>query len=366
MSIINNPFSASSITLGAQNIMSSANLLQTYALAVVSQAEAKIPEIPGFVTDQQTAIKNAESIQIELIPALVAMASHGLAISNLFSAEYDALLSHAIVIDNATLPLDQRKKAADTFSKGISVLIQSVTSGDAQVKSTINWITFFLDLIKKDSLALDNDLKIAEKALKKDRIDKLHAELESILQKLEADNERISKGAINGLVSAAQISLGIIVSYYKGPGEGFEMIVSGIKGAAKESSDEQKALDDVNVQFQRYSSVITELLSAEAIYGVVKTLSHMDKLLFSNVNTSQLSIKAYSDASSHFIEGLLEVQKNLAKNELPLTTQFATDLKEAKLQWSTLHTQIVNFQSSGIIQNPKQALNEKTSVNHIA
>ncbi|MEW7280258.1 HBL/NHE enterotoxin family protein [Aquimarina sp. 2201CG1-2-11] len=361
MSIVNNPFSASGILLGAQNVMSSANLLQTYAMAVANQAEADIPEIPGFVTDQGTATRNAISIQTELIPSLVDLIAHPLAFSNLILAEYDSLVSDAEKIEDGSLSKEQRQVAVKDFIKGIDVLIQSIDQGNMQIKLTLNSIALFLDVLKKDNNSLDADLKMAEKLLKKDQIDKLQSALTAILGKLEADNEEISKGAVNGLVAAAQISLGVVLSYYKGPADGFKMIIAGIKGAAEEGSREQKALDDVNTQFDLYKTVITDLLSTEAIYGVVKTLTHMDGLLYSNVQSAQLSIEAFVQASQNFVEGLNLVKTSLTE-KLSLRGGLQLQLDDAKSGWSNLHTQIMNFQIIEV--NPTINTNEQSSVNY--
>lgn len=362
MSIINNPFSASGIELGALNIMSTTYLLQTYALAVISQADAEIAEIPSFVVNQQSARKNAEVVQTDLIPAIIAVAAHILGVSNLFSNEFDKLLADAKIVDNASLSMDQRKKAAVDLSNGIELLVGSVKSGSAQIRSIENWISMTSDLFKKDSNALADDLTMAEKLLKKEQIDKLQTELEDILIKMKADNEQISQGAVNGLVAAAQVSLGVVMSYYKGSEDGFNMIVAGIIGAAKESSEEQKVLDDANEQFQKYTAVIKKLLSKEAIYSVVKTLTHMDQMLFSNIDNCVLSLNSYKKAIAFYIDGLREVQETLSQNHLPMSTQYSTRLEEANIEWNTLHTQIVNFQESGIITNPKMEIYEKTSV----
>ena len=344
MSDLNNPFSASMITGATRGIMSSAMLLETYATGIVTQPTASIDSVPGFADDQVAVVKNALQVQSDLITGILGLTSNSLSFANQFNSQYAQLQSLAKVIDDASKSDQERQDAGKEFITGLNLLMKASAENSNQIDPS--QIDVYSDLIQENAVALDADLKVAEEVLEEGTIADLKSQLNDVLAKLDADNKKISDGAVEGLVDAAEIALGVVLSYYKGPKEGFEMIVAGIKGAAEESSKEKEAIDDVNKQFGIYSDLMTQLLSDEAIYSVIKTVDIYTDLLESHIQAASVAVKTFDDAWNALIGGLSKLASEIeAGPDSALNLEFR--LAQANKEWSALHDQIQSSQLAG-------------------
>lgn len=352
MSLATNPFSAEGVKYASESIGASSMLLQTYTSALVAQPTVSIETVPGMVGDQALAISNSIGVQTEVVPSMTGLLAHVLAFSNLFSSELDRLATLAIVLDDARTSDSDWASAAAEFTTGLTNLRTASSSGQASRNGVSRDLALFESLAQTDATNLDADLKVAQATLDAGTIASLQSELAAVIAALDADNKKIASGATKGLVSAAEVALGVVVSYYKGPKDGFEIIVAGIQGAVDESQAEKAAIDDVSTQFTQYNKLMTELLADEAIFSVVSTVTSMQDLLLSHLASAQQSITSISDSWNGLTQGLTDLAGELAGPKTA-TLNLADNLKEATNEWTDLHSQVVDLQSSSPLPTVK-------------
>ena len=106
------------------------------------------------------------------------------------------------VVDDVSLPPEQRKRAAQDLTIGLNLLIAAAGSGKSNRDATGRNVQLFDNLLEKDNIALDADLKVAEKTLQQGTIKQLQTQLNTILTKLDAGQQtsRRRRGSWIGLV----------------------------------------------------------------------------------------------------------------------------------------------------------------------
>jgi hypothetical protein len=212
----------------------------------------------------------------------------------------------------------------------------------------MNTLTQFDDLIASNQVSLDADLIVAQKQLLDGDIAKLQAQLSTIQNQIDADNQIVASGGVYGVVAGIKIGVAVIVGWYKDPAKGINMAIGEIEGIVKESDKHSAALADLQTQDAAYKSTITQLLYDESVYAVVQNVTFTTDLLAAHVKGSSLAVKSFSDAWNTLSENFTDIISTLA-NGPKATLQLTNSLQAARSGWVSLLQQAKYLQSMGTL-----------------
>ncbi|AYQ34252.1 HBL/NHE enterotoxin family protein [Runella sp. SP2] len=343
-----NAFSAAPIAVATANIATSSILLQNYSQAISNQPEVTLESVPEFTEDQKSVQQNALFCLNKITPELVALSAQDIGFANEFLQMYPRLLSDAQLIDDATADANARTNATHDFCAGVNQLIITINNGTATRNSMARDLTQFIDLSASNQTDLDADLEVAQKQLLGNDITKLQAQLATIQQAIDSDNQIVASGGVYGVVAGLKIGVAILVGWYKDPAKGFNTILGEIQGIVQESDKHSAALADLTTQNQAYMDTITQLLYDEAVYAVVQNLAFNTDLLAAHAKGAALAVQAYADGWNSLAGSLADIYNRLQKGPT-VTLNLAQSLQGAQPEWTSLLAQALAFQQMGII-----------------
>lgn len=353
---MNNPFSATPLLVATASIGSTSILLQTYSQAISNQPEVALDAVPAFNVDQKSVQRSALFCLNEVTPSLVALSAQDIGYANQFNQMYAQLLSDAQVIEDATAEPTARQTATLDFSAGLQTLISTIANGQMIRNSNARILTELKDLVVSNQTNLDADLVVAQKQLLDGDIKTLQAQLASIQQAIDTDNQTIASGAVYGVVAGIKIGVGILVGWYKDPAKGFQMVVGEIQGIVTESKKHSGALADLQTQNQAYLTTITNLLYDEAVYAVVQNLAFNTDLLAAHTQGASLALQSYTDGWNILSGGLTDIYNTLQKGPTA-SLQLVNSLQSAQSEWNDLLNQAKRMQVMGIVPFSLDTLN---------
>jgi hypothetical protein len=345
---MNNLFSADALSVSMANIATSAILLQTYSQTIAAQPVVSLDEVPGFSLDQKSVQRTALNCLTDITPDLVALSAEDIGFANQFNEMYIQLLKDAQLIDDATADANARQTATTDFCNGLKTLLSTISNGQIVRNNMMNTLTQFDDLVASNQVSLDADLIVAQKQLLDGDIAKLQAQLSTIQNQIDADNQIVASGGVYGVVAGIKIGVAVIVGWYKDPAKGINMAIGEIEGIVKESDKHSAALADLQTQDAAYKSTITQLLYDESVYAVVQNVTFTTDLLAAHVKGSSLAVKSFSDAWNTLSENFTDIISTLA-NGPKATLQLTSSLQAARSGWVSLLQQAKYLQSMGTL-----------------
>lgn len=345
---MNNSFSAKNITVSTGAIATSAVLLQNYSQAVLSQPPVTLDAVPAFSDDQKSVQSTGLYCLNTVTPELIALSAQGIGFANEFLQMYNQLLNDAQLIDDATANPTERQKATGDFCTGLQQMISTINTGQLIRNSTARDLTELIDLTASNQTAMDADLTVAQKQLLNGDIAQLQAQLATIQQAIDSDNQTIASGGVYGVVAGLKIGIGILVGWYKDPSKGFQMVLGEIQGIVQESDKHSQAITDLQTQNQAYMNTITKLLYDEAVYAVVQNLAFNTDLLAAHAESAAQALQAYTDGWKALAGGLQDIYDVLQKGPT-VTLNLSQSLQSAQSEWTALLNFAKSIQSMGII-----------------
>ncbi|HAK79969.1 MAG TPA: hypothetical protein DCM71_24445 [Runella sp.] len=350
-----NAFSAAPIAVATASIATSSILLQNYSQAISNQPEVTLASVPEFAVDQKSVQQTALFCLNNITPQLVALSAQDIGFANEFEQMYPRLLSDAQLIDDATADASARATATSDFCTGLHQLIVTINNGTATRNSMTRDLTQFIDLSASNQTDLDADLEVAQKQLLNGDIAQLQAQLATIQQAIDSDNQIVASGGVYGAVAGLKIGVAILVGWYKDPSKGFNAILGEIQGIVQESEKHSAALADLTTQNQAYMDTISQLLYDEAVYAVVQNLAFNTDLLAAHAKGASLAVQAYSDGWNSLAGNLTDVYNRLQEGPT-VTLNLTQSLESAQSEWNNLLSQALAFQQMGIIPVDVQQL----------
>lgn len=354
---MNNAFSATPIAIATGSIATSSILLQNYSQAISNQPEVALSSVPAFTIDQKSVQQTALYCLTTIVPDLVALSAQDIGYANEFEQMYPHLLSDAQLIEDATADTTARANATSDFCSGLNQLIININNGSTTRNSVARDLTQFIDLSASNQINLDADLEVAQKQLLGGDIAQLEAQLATIQQAIDSDNQTIASGGVYGVVAGLKIGIGVLVGWYKDPVKGFEMVLGEIQGIVKESDKHSAALADLETQNQAYMDTITQLLYDEAVYAVVQNLAFNTDLLASHAKGASLAVQGYTDGWNALAGNMTDIYNRLQQGPTA-TLNLVQSLELAQTEWNNLLAQAKAFQQMGILPIDIQSISK--------
>ena len=353
---MNNPFSAQPIAVATGSVATSSVLLQNYSQAISNQPEVALDSVPAFGTDQKSVQQTALYCLDNIVTELASLSAQDIGYANLFEQMYPTLLADAQVIENAEADPGARSKATTDFCRGLQQLIDEIGDGQYTRDSTARDLTQFIDMSASNQTNLDADLVVAQKQLLNGDISQLQAQMATIQQAIDKDNQTVASGGVYGVVAGLKIGVGILVGWYSDPSKGFNLVLGEIQGIVTESGVHSAALADLKTQNQAYMSTISQLLYDEAVYAVVQNLTLNTDLLAAHGTGASQALQAYSDGWNALSGNITGIYNTLQKGPTS-TLNLVLSLKSAQSEWNALSIQAQAFQELGVVPADVQSVN---------
>ena len=340
-----NTFSPADLAASSGNFNTEQLLLTLDANTVSQQPDIVVSEVPGLSAHQLSARQTASFFLSEVTPDVTGVNSAVIGFANQFLAFCPHLLTLAQVIDDAAATAARRQECAAQFAEGLTALSANISRGQPQRDTTTSNLGSLGLRLEQNTTALDADMALARKYLEEGTLKQLEAQLATVQDALARDNSTVANGAVKGLVSALQITIGIALAYEK-PGEGIKLAVSGIEGAVVVGEEQKEAMADLHKQFAAYQELMARLGGARVAYAGVQNVSHAVDLMTHHQHTAQVALEGvttcWKDLDSR-LQGLARTLSTTVPSNLQLTAQ----LDAAASAWRGFKDQMVRWQADG-------------------
>jgi|GEM_PF-2376677 len=291
------PFSTTALDATLSDVGSSALLVQMVSEAITMQPNVSTSSVPSLPDDQQ-AVQQLAVSGISTAASMMGLSALVLGYANKFLAMYDDLLMLAERIDNPDTNPAVRTAETGSFVNGLSSLTRTIGHDRDDLEAVGNELTALSAQAIPAQAAMDADLLAVQTNLADSEIPALEAQLTTIQQSIDADNQIIAKATMHDLVDGIKM---IIAIYDMGTEDGdfkggLKSLVGVVQDMANTSNAIQEATHDVNQQLALYQQTLEQLTADQLTWAVVQNLDANTDLLVSYLAQAIEATTAYANA----------------------------------------------------------------------
>jgi len=326
------------------NAIAGLTSIQAITNGLVTQPELSLSELPNFPSYQKETRKLAHKY---LSQAPEVMAELSVFISA-YSNEFQALEKHLSELANQS-ETNADNSSNDSLRQGFQVLGKTINLDHTK---RIRLLSNMTNLEKEVELSLANYQKVfqkAEKELGPKKINSIKTQATAVFQKIQADNETIAKGATEDIVPILKsVAAVIMTSEDEGAAEETaEVVVTSISQINEATKKQKEAMDDVQIQIQRYKELMSSLKAAELTFGIVCSIAAQLKLFADELAKLNHHIQVYNKCWENLKTGLSDLQEELSQGTI---TSLPKQIVEAQTFWVNMKKEANKLGNIGLIK----------------
>jgi len=322
--------------------------IQAPSNAIVAQPDLHIKGLPTLPKLQSTARNISDSFLGQVGDILGNIRDTIVLFDNEYSRLYDKLLQFAEAYENNSTP----EKQAKELIEGIVLLKRIIEADDPKRQLTYGNIQSLTNAAAGFSQNFYSIVKKAEKDLGPDVTNALQAQVNTVFDKIQEDNNTLSKGVVEDIKPIFDMIVAAISSASsKGEQQqeqvqrNSEIMSASIKKIKDVDAKQKAAMEDVDAQIKRYKELLLQLERDKLEYVLVCSLNAQ----IINLNT-QLPVllsfwENFQASWKSLINGLDSLKEHLSegKPEKELVEQ----LHQAKTALNSLSITVKGFYSIG-------------------